>query len=248
MHVLRNILVLCVEIAAIAGVAWLGSTAPLIFAALTVVLVLSVGAYLEWLRLRHEFPFFLEGGRGGNTILITGAAFVEVVVKSAMAGVAAILTFASGDGERQLVIVALFAICLFAGTGLIRRGHLQWGVRRMRWGYFRLAVPLGVLFSLLLQGAVQLELITIPSLQSLAGTLVFDLPAKPSIAQLTDLVFNVRQTIDALITDTVARLLPPALIPVVTILVSLNLLTGFVLAIYAVLIAELVLRLENAPT
>ena len=246
LRVLHNAIVFLLELSAIAGISFLALQAPFVFAGLTMALVLTVGAVLEWLRLRHELPFFFADRRPGRMIIVTTAAFVEVVVKSILAGAAALLTFAGSDPGRLQLMAVLLALSLLAGTGLLRRCFLSLNVRPMRWGYFRLAVPMGVLFSLLVQGSVAADLISVASLRELAGSLVFDLPEKPSLTQISDLAFHTKQVVDSLVVDFVTRLAGPNWAGVAAVVVSLNVLTGFVIAIYAVIITEGVLRLEGS--
>jgi hypothetical protein len=246
MRIILNVLGLCVELALIAGLAALAYHAPFVLAGGTAGLILIAGSVLEWLRLRHEFPFFFGEGRGFRFVFVTLTAAIEVTIKAVAAGVALLLTFAGSEQERLVVLAVIFGLCLFAGSSVLRRGYYYHGVRPARWGYFRLAVPLGVLFSLCVQFAVALKLVTVPSLQALAGSLVFDLPARPNLAQISDLAFNVRQTLDALIVDVGGRLLGEAYAPVLAVLLSINVLIGFGLAILVVAIIEIVLRIEGA--
>lgn len=245
MQVLVNLFVLLVELALVAAVSALAYYHPLIFAGVTAALILVFGVYLEWQRLRHELGFFFDDHRPTRIVFVSIAAVLETCVKAVAAGGASILAFAGNDRERLLVVAVVFAISLFAGTGMLRRSYYSFGVRPMRWGYFRLAVPLGVLFSLGMYAAVQFELISVRSVSELAGALVFDLPEHPSLAQLGELAFNVKQTIDALVVDFAAQLLGPSFAWIAGIVLSVNVLTGFALAIYVVLISELVLRLEG---
>ena len=245
MQVLVNLFVLLVELGLVAGASALAYYHPIVFAGVTAVLILVFGVYLEWQRLRHELGFFFDDHRPARIVFVSIAAVLETCVKAVAAGGASILAFAGNDRERLLVVAVVFAISLFAGTGMLRRSYYSFGVRPMRWGYFRLAVPLGVLFSLGMYAALQFELISVRSVRELAGVLVFDLPEHPSLAQLSELAFNVKQTIDALVVDLAAQLLGPSFAWIAGIVLSVNVLTGFALAIYVVLISELVLRLEG---
>ena len=245
LRILHNTIVFLLELTAIAGISFLALQMPFVFAALTMLMVLTIGSVLEWLRLRHELPFFFADKRPGRLIVVSGVAVIEVVVKSVLAGAAALLTFAGSDVGRLQLMAVLLALCLLAGTGLLRRCYLSFNVRPMRWGYFRLAVPMGVLFSFLVQGSVAADLISVSSLRELAGSLVFDLPEKPSLAQISDLAFHTKQIVDGLVVDFVTRIAGPNWAAVAAVVVSLNVLTGFVIAIYAVIVTEGVLRLEG---
>ena len=244
-RIFLNILGLVTELGLIAVVVWLALNHPWWMAALTTAMTVILGGVLEWARQRHEDSFYF-GERNSFRLLLVGMSGVgEGLVKSLAAGVAVILTFSGNDSERILVLTAIFAACLFLGTGILRRGYYYYGVRPLRWGYFRLAMPLGIIFSLCVQSATSLGFLTVPSLQQIAGALIFDLPARPSVEQLSDMAFNIRQTIDALVLDVAGRLLGETYAPIVAVLMSVDVLIGFALSVYVVAILEIVLRLEG---
>ena len=245
LRIILNILGLAAELALIACVAWLALTYPWWLAGLTTALIVIFGGVLEWARQRHEDAVYF-GDRNRFRLLLVGLTGIgEGLVKALAAGVAVMLTFAGNDSERIQVLVIIFAACLFLGTGLLRRGFYMYGMRPLRWGYFRLAVPLGIVFSAGVQGATALGFLVVPSLQSIAGSLVFDLPQRPSVEQLSDLAFKIRQTVDALVTDVAGSVLGEIYAPVVAVLVSVDVLIGFALAVYVIVILEIVLRLEG---
>ena len=62
---------------------------------------------------------------------------------------------------------------------------------------------------------------------------------------MSDLAFKIRHTIDALIADVSGNLLGQIYAPFVAILVSINILIGFVLAAYVAIILEVVLFFEG---
>ena len=77
-------------------------------------------------------------------------------------------------------------------------------------------------------------------------TIVFDLPAKPSISQASEVLFVLKQKFDAMIVLALSGFMSPEAAQLAGTLVSVNVLSGFVIAIYAVLIAEAVRWLEEA--
>ena len=57
-RILLNACIMAAELAAVAAIAWLGWRYPFVFAALTVVVALGFGLWLEHRRLKHELPFY----------------------------------------------------------------------------------------------------------------------------------------------------------------------------------------------
>ncbi len=237
--ILTNGLIMLAEIAAVAGAAALGYRYPLPFAALTALLALLMGAALERARLANEMTFYFEREGAWRALTVWIVALVETVTKALLAGICALVTFSGTDRGRLLWVAVAFAVMVYVGSLVIRRVSLSFGARPMRWGYFRLAVPLGVLFSL------ALAFLPAPSFTDLGRQLIFDLPEKPSLAQASELLFVLKQKFDEMVAALLAWIVPPEWARLAGALVSVNVLTGFVAAIYAALIADLVRRAED---
>lgn len=239
MYILFNGLIMALELAAICAVAWVGYWAPLVFAAGTAMLALGVGAALEIARLRYEFPFYFERTPGRSIYLIVAVGALESITKAVLAGVVALLTFLGTDQERLQIVAIVFAACLFLGVQLVRFliGRLK--ARPLRWGYFRLAAPLGLLFS------AGLTFLPAPGIPELAKRAAFDLPAKPSMEQASEFLFLLKQSFDEIVVRMLSWVFDPSLAQAIGAIVSVNMLSGFVLALYAVLIAEGVRTLES---
>jgi len=239
MYILFNGLMMALELAAIYAVAWLGYTAPLVFAAATAALALIVGAALEIARLKYEFPFYFDRAPGRSIYLIVTVGALESITKAVLAGVVALLTFLGTDQERLKIVAIVFAASLFLGVQVVRflMGRLK--ARPLRWGYFRLAAPLGLLFS------AGLTFLPAPGITELAKRAAFDLPTKPSMEQASEFLFLLKQSFDEIVVRMLSWVFDPAVAQALGAIVSVNMLSGFVLALYAVLIAEGIRTLEN---
>lgn len=242
MFVLRfllNVVILIFEIGAIIAVAWLGLTYPFHFAAMTAALGVLLGLFLEPLRLRYELQFYF--GKAGAAMSWPARAFAlsEALFKGLLAGVVALLTFAGTDETRLTWLAIAFGVCIFVGTSLLRRLSISFGASQSRWGYFRLAAPLGLLFS------AAMSFLPAPSLAKLGWTAVFDLPERPTVRQASEFLFGLKQQFDEMVVRLLSLLMSTDLAKVLGILVSVNMLTGFIIALYAVAIAEAVRQLEE---
>lgn len=239
MRFIGNALIMLGELAAIAAVAWFGLSSPLGFAALTFVLALALGASLEVARLRNELPFYFERVPKRSLIFTAAIGTLESVVKALLAGVSGLLTFLGTDTNRLFSVAMIFAACLFIGCALVRSLTYRFNAKPLRWGYFRLAAPLGLLFS------AGLSFLPAPGFTELAKRATFDMPARPSLEQASEFLFLLKQTFDDIVERMLTWVFDPALAQALSALVSVNMLSGFVLALYAVLIADVVRRLEN---
>ncbi len=190
MHILFNGLMMVLELAAVCAVAWAGFTAPLIFAAGTALLALAVGAALEIARLKYEFPFYFDRVPGRSIILIVAVGTLEAVTKAVLAGVVGLLTFLGTDQERLTFVAIIFAFSLFLGVQVVRFLMDRLKARPLRWGYFRLAAPLGLLFS------AGLTFLPAPGITELAKRAAFDLPTKPTMEQASEFLLPLKQSSD----------------------------------------------------
>jgi len=157
-----------------------------------------------------------------------------------IAGLVALMTF-SGTGESRLLIVAaLFAACALVGSTILRRLTISFAARPTHWGFFRMAAPLGLLFS------ASMSLFPPPSSLDVVRQVLLDLPAKPSIAQAGEALFSVRLWIDDLIVRIIGGYAGPEWAKAIGIVIGSNVLVGFVIAVYAVVLSEIVRTLEEA--
>ncbi len=242
MSVLRvfvNLLIMAAELALIVAVAWLGYHYPLAFAGLTAAVSLFLGLRLEYARLSHEFPFYFGRPLSGRWFLAHIVSGTDAFVKALLAGVMALITFSGTDQDRLFWVAIIFAAVTFAGSSLLRRLSISLDARPSRWGYFRLAAPLGLLFSLALSFFPAL------SFANIGYKVIFDLPARPSVAQASEVLFILKQKFDALIVTVLSSFMPLDVARVAGALVSVNVLSGFVIALYAVVIAEMVKFFEE---
>jgi hypothetical protein len=238
MHILFNGMIMVLELAAIAAVAWVGFTAPLAFAGATALLALVLGVALEYARLKYEFPFYFDRLPGRSLIIIAIAGSVEAIVKAILAGAVGLLTFLGTDQDRLKWVAIIFAICLFLGVQAVRPLMYRLKARPLRWGYFRLAAPLGLLFS------AGLTFLPAPGVAELAKRAAFDLPARPSLEQASEFLFLLKQSFDEIVVRMLSWVFDPAVAQAIGAIISVNMLSGFVLALYTVLIAEGVRKLE----
>jgi hypothetical protein len=245
-----NLVIFAIEICAVVGVAWLGWRYPIVLAGLATVLALFMGLALERARLENEIGFYF--GRAAKGLSWAGAslAIVEAGLKALLAGVVTLITFSGTDPDRLLYIAVIFGITVFAGTSVLRRVSIMLSVNPSRWGYFRLAPLLGLLYSGLIHAAESIRVggaafLPVPSLTELAQRLVLQTPSRPTLQQASDLLFLLKQKFDDIVVGMLALVMPPNMAALAGILVSVNVLTGFAVGVFAVAIAEIVRRLEE---
>lgn len=245
LRILLNGVVMAAEIAAVAAVAWLGYTHPFLFAALTAGLSLVLGLRLEIKRLSFEIPFYFEGARTPRLLLVGLVGSVEALLKAVLAGLAALFTFAGTDSERLFWVAVVFGLTTYAGSTALRALSVSFRAQPWRWGYFRLAPPLGLAFSAGLAVLAAVGILTTTSVGEIGWKLVWELPQKPSVSQVSELFFQLKQAFDDFIVTLLSTAMRPEWARLVAIAVSVNVLTGFVASVYAAVIAALVRTAEE---
>lgn len=239
-HFVTNLLIVAIELALAAGAGWLAWQMPLAFSALTAMLALTLGLQLELRRLAFETPFYFERSSGLARIVRALLGGGQAIFKGVIAGLVAVMTFSGTEQSRLLIVAALFAACALVGSTILRRLTISFGARPTHWGFFRMAAPLGLLFS------AAVSLFPPPSSLDVVRQVLLELPAKPSIAQAGEALFSVRLWIDDLIVRIVGTYVGPEWAKVIGVVVGSNVLVGFVIAIYAVVLSEVVRTLEEA--
>lgn len=237
--IILNGFIMLAEIAAVVAIAAFGYHHPALFAAATAALAFVLGLLLERARLTHELPFYFDAEGRGRKALVWLVSSSEAAIKALLAGVCAVMTFSGTDQNRLLWVAIVFGVSIYVGAAISRRLSLSFRARPLRWGYFRLAMPLGLMFSL------ALSLLPVPSYTDLGRQLIFDLPAKPSLEQASELLFVLKQKFDEIVVALLVWLVPADVARVLGALVSVNVLTGYVASVYAVVIADLVRRAEE---
>lgn len=245
LYILFNLVVLVVEVAAIIAVGYVAYLHPLAFALLSAGLVLALGFYLEFARLKHEIPFYTKQSSVLQPFFVALFSVGSTLAKAVVIGLVALMTFSGTDPDRQFIVVVIFAATLFFGTSLLRWLARRFGVNPARWGYFRLALPLGVFYAAGLWLAARLAFLATPSAADLTRKIFVDTPARPSLSQASELLFQLKQYVDGVLLGLLNVLVPAQVADVISIVVSANVLVGMVLAVYAVVIAEGVRFAEN---
>ncbi len=244
-RIFLNGLIMAAEIAAVAAVAAAGYLHPFLFAAGTAALAFIVGLRLEYARISFEIPFYFEFGRSPRLWFAWLVGFSESFTKALLAGVAALFTFAGTDGDRLFWVAVVFGVSVYLGSGLLRWLSLRYGAKPSRWGYFRLAAPLGVAFSAGLTLLAVLGYIPLPSISDIGLKVLWELPERPSVEQVSELVFQLKQAFDDFIVRAIGVFVPLDVARGIGIVLSVNMLTGFVSALYSSVIASGVRMAED---
>jgi hypothetical protein len=245
LRILLNGVIMAAEIAAVAGIAALGFHHPFLFAALTAGLSFLLGLRLEMARLSYELPFYFEGQRSPRLLLVALVGGVEALMKGVLAGLAALFTFGGTDSSRLFWVAVVFGLTTYLGSSALRALSVSFRAQPWRWGYFRLGPPLGLLFSAGLAAFAAVGLIHATSVGEIGWKLVWELPEKPSVSQVSELFFQLKQAFDDFIVTLLGTVMPQEWARLAGVVISVNVLTGFVASVYAAVIAACVRTAEE---
>jgi hypothetical protein len=249
MSILRifvNALIMAAELAAVVGVAAFAYHDPFLFAGVTAALSFVLGLRLEVARLRYELPFYFGGLVKRGTFLTGLVGLSEATFKGVLAGVAALFTFSGTDPNRLYWVAVVFGVCVYAGASALRLLSVRAEGLPLRWGYFRMAPALGLMFSAGLALLAAAAVLPSASVGDIGWKIIFDLPTRPSVEQMSELLFQIKQAFDDFIVTVMSVGLDAWLARLIAVVVSVNVLSGFVSALYAALIATGVRRAEEA--
>lgn len=244
-RILLNAVIMAMEIAVVAAIAALGYLHPFLFAALTAALSFGLGLNLEAARLRNELPFYFVRTKELRLVLVPFVAFLEALMKGILAGIAALFTFSGTEAGRLFWVSIIFGMTVYLGAGLVRSLSLSLDAHPARWAFFRLGPPLGLVFSVGITVAGALGLIAHTSVGEIGWKLVWELPEKPSISQVSELFFQLKQAFDDFIVTLLSTGLGREWARAVGTIISVNVLTGFVASVYAAMVASFVRGLER---
>jgi len=246
LRILANAVIMAGEVAAVAALAAFAFYHPFVFAGVTAALSFVLGLRLEVARLRYELPFYFGGLVKRGTIFTVLVGSFEALFKGVLAGVAALFTFAGTNTDRLFWVAVLFGLCVYAGAAVLRLLSLRADALPLRWGYFRLAPPLGLLFSAGLALLTAMAVLPAANVTGIGWDIIFNTPAEPSIAQVSELFFQLKQAFDEFIVKALGVFMSEEWARLVGIVISVNVLSGFVSALYAAIISGGVRKAEDA--
>jgi hypothetical protein len=245
LHVVFNGLIMLAELAAVVATAYLGFTSPLAFTVLTACLALVLGLSMEAERLRIEFPFYFDRSTAARAWMVMLVGGLEAFLKAILAAVAALFTFSGTNHDRLFWVACVFGLTVFAGANILRAMSRKLKARPSRWGFFRLGSPLGVLFSAGLAMLAAAAIIPSSTISDLGWKIMWDMPAKPTVNEVSELVFQLKQAFDNFVVAVLSKIVGADTARLLGIFISVNVLAGFVAAIYAAVISSSVRQAER---
>jgi len=102
------------------------------------------------------------------------------------------------------------------------------------------------LFSAGLALLTLIAVLPVPSVADIGWKIIFDMPPRPTVEQASELLFQIKQAFDDFIVTALSAVANRDAARLIGIVISVNVLSGFVSALYASIISMAVRRAEDA--
>lgn len=206
------------------------------FGVLTFCISLLVLGRAEFEKNVHELAFYVRGEL--PTLFKTWFRYygwAEVFVKSIVLGIMSIFLFSGTDGIRILSLAFLVSLCTVFGYFVLRFVENHAHIDVTRWGYVRFSVVLGLIFSVLCS--------SVPGIGkfSLSWQVVRSMGGREfSFEEISELMYSLTYEINGLISKMLHQILGDLLGGFLSVIISVNVIYGFVIVVYSLLLLRLV--------
>lgn len=205
---------------------------PLGFAALTGALAFVTGLHLELSRVPFDVSYFHRTPTRFSVLVLSVVTVFEVLLRAIFTAIVALFVFLGSEWQRLALSAVAFGACATMGAWTLRGLAAASNIYPARWGYFRLAVLLGVAFSVTVSMAEQMPL------KNIAWKLGEAYVRGLSMAELADVLHGVRAQADRALAFLFEKSLGPQIGRIAGVVLSIDTLQGFAIAAYAILIVE----------
>jgi hypothetical protein len=210
---------------------------PIFFATITFVSSMIVLGQIELDRNAHEVHFYTQEDLTPSVKRwLKAYTVVEVVGRSTIFAILSFLLFSGTDSLRITLVAISFLVCVLLGYYFLRWLQFVSSINVARWGYVRLSILLGVLFSTI-SGSI-------PGIgiSEIAWSTYKTIMLSPSIDGVAELLFGLTYKVNEIVLRILQSLLGSFLGSIVSVLISTNVLFGFVVFLYSLLLLKLLGR------
>ncbi len=208
------------------GLLFISFSFPIFFGIVTFFLSLLIFSRLEHDRKTHERTFyFIEEPNKIFSALFKISSKGEVLVKSLIFSVLTIILFSGTNDERKILISYAFIVLVWLGALILSILEKRSKVHVERWGYVRISLFLGVVFSLLISSIEGIGLLEIT--KSLVAR---DL----NLDEGAELIYGLIFQLDKALQNIFVKLFGDFVGKSISLVLTTNIAYGFVVYVYVV--------------
>ena len=212
---------------------------PIFFGIVTFFLSLFIFSRLEHDKKTHERTFyFIEEPSKIFSAFLQISSKGEVLVKSFIFGVLTIILFAGTDMRRIVSISYVFILLVWLGALVLSILEKRSKVHVERWGYVRISLFLGVVFSLLISSIEGI------GLWEITKSLVENKTNGLSLDKGAELIYGLFRQLDQILEGIFVNLFGNFIGKFISIVLSADIAYGFVVYVYVVQYHRLKKRYE----
>jgi hypothetical protein len=205
---------------------------PLLFSLITFLLYSLIFGRIEYQKNLHDIMFYKEGEIPARTkTWFARYSICEIFIKSLVYAILPLFLFCGTKQSRIVTIAVIFTACVFFGYCILRLVRSRLRVDVIRWGYIRLALIIGILFSVLTSGVAGIGV----------GDLTWDTTRQTlwtdiQFSEVVELLYGLSYYVDAFISWMLVKIFGNIFGHVLGIIISTTVVHGFVILLYAMIL------------
>ncbi len=206
---------------------------PLLFAAMTLLLSIVLFGSVERDKLLHDMSFYTRRPLSPQLIrFFTTWSYAEVLVKSALCGALPLFLFGGTNEARVSTLGLIFVLSVAATYLVLRRVEALAGVDILRWGYLRLSLLAGIVFSLI---ASVVPGIPLKDIALSIGRSTF---SQLGFSEIIELTYGLLYQINSFVSDALVCILGP-LGWIISLVLTVHVVYGVIVLLYALLLIRM---------
>lgn len=214
---------------------------PFLFAAMTLFLSVKLFGRVERDKALHEVSFYLARPPSPRLLRFLKAWSIgEVAAKSALFGALPLFLFGGTNEDRIGTLGFVFVLSVLATYLVLRRVESLAGLDILRWGYLRLSLVAGVVFSLI---ASLVPGMGLGGITKSVGKQTF---SQLGFHEIIELTYGLLYQINSFISSALISLLGP-IGWLISLVLSTHVIYGFIVLLYALLLIRILPAASVAP-
>ena len=200
---------------------------PLFFGGVTFILSVLMFGKLEYDKALHDRGFYSNQTPKEIILLFIGLSTkLQVLIQSVALSLLTVILFSGTNIDRIAEIVLIFLFLVGVGSSILRLIERISNVNIERWGYVKISLLLGILFSLLISTVEGLNV------WDIGTSILKNQMSELNLNEVAELSFGLVSQIDNLLENIFTKFFGEVAGKFISVLFTTNTMFGFVLYIY----------------